>query len=174
MPCTYNCLYSSAFVQCPVNKLQRRKEIHSSNDGLQTPLRKGTRPHESCLSATSYPVSIFSKSVQGYKNSTLELCRFAERSTGFVWRETSHLPGQIGRFTIQANDKRQNTPENTGGTGKFRSIAFTGCTNQFHALENDRESVKLVKKIARLLRLLDVSSDNNLPSGTTRSVKTKS
>lgn len=91
------------FIQCPI----RRKEIHSSNDGLQTPLRQGSCPHESCRSETAYPVSIFfCKSVQGFKNTTLELCWFGERITGFVWRETQvtyHLPGQTGRFTIQAN-----------------------------------------------------------------------
>ena len=27
------------FIQCPISKLKRRKEIHSGNDGLQTPLR---------------------------------------------------------------------------------------------------------------------------------------
>ena len=31
--------------------------MHSSNDGLQTPLRKGTCRHESCRSETAYPVS---------------------------------------------------------------------------------------------------------------------
>ena len=39
-------IYSSVVLQCPISKLKKRKEIHSSNDGLQTPLRKGTCRHD--------------------------------------------------------------------------------------------------------------------------------
>ena len=56
-----------------------------------------------------------------------------------------HLHGQTGRSTVWANAGTQTQ----FSTGKFRpGISFTIYANQFHLPENDRESLKLVSKMA--------------------------